>query len=332
MRKIFAILKRDIIASKRDFLVLYIMIIPILMALLIEVATPSINNTTITIAMLKTDTTKHIEFMENYAKIELFDNYEKIEKRVLKRDDAVGIIPNGNKFDIILQGNEMESTETFAKLLNSLYELDVDVNDTNASFYNFNKTTAPVKKSLVLSLITLTIVLAGMLVALGIVEEKTDKTITAINVSTVKQNQFILGKSLLGSSVAMFSIIICLFITGFYNVNWFMLFLVGVSSLILTILVGFIQGVISNDVIEAASGVKMLMFPATLSIVGYEFFSDKWQWTLYWSPFYWAYKSNDMILSNVASIGIILLNSFFILTISIIAYLLMMPKIRKGLS
>jgi len=185
---------------------------------------------------------------------------------------------------------------------------------------------------LVIMLISLTIMLSGMLISLGIVEEKTENTINAINVTPISQNAFIIGKSLLGGIVTMISIIFALFITGFYEINWFMLLLVAFSSLVLSMLIGFIQGLTSDDVIEAAAGVKMLMLPIAGSIAGYELLADKWQWTMYWSPFYWAYKANDLILSNLADWPTILICLAFVIGISTLVFIVLMPKIRKGLS
>jgi ABC-2 type transport system permease protein len=111
-----------------------------------------------------------------------------------------------------------------------------------------------------------------------------------------------------------------------------MIILVGFTAMILSIVVGFLQGINSSDVIEAAAGVKLLMLPIAGSIAGYELLSDKWQWTMYWSPFYWSYKSNDMILSKTAVWSEILLYSAIVFVISMVIYFLSIPKIRKGLS
>lgn len=332
MKKIFYIFQRDALSSRRDNLVLYIIIIPVIFALVIAFASPGLNDTTIKIAMLNSDSSDHIEFMKDYAKVELFNNIKEVEKRVMKKDEIVGLVPSGDNWEIILQGNEYEMTGDYAKLLNSYYELGVEKESTNSEIFDFNRTVPPVKKMLVLMLISMTIMLAGMLISLGIVEEKTENTINAINVTPVSQNAFIIGKSLLGGSVTMVSIIIALILTGFYDINWFMLILVGFSSFILSMLIGFVQGLNSDDVMEAAAGVKMTMLPIAGSIIGYELLADKWQWTMYWSPFYWAYKASDLILSKSDDWLMVLMCTGITLGLSLIAYVVLMPKIRKGLS
>jgi len=67
------------------------------------------------------------------------------------------------------------------------------------------------------------------------------------------------------------------------------------------------------------------------SIAAAELLTDKWQKFLYWSPFYWAYKGNDAVLTQSATWGQILGYSFIVLLLSVGVYVYLAPKIRKGL-
>ncbi len=332
MSKVFDIFKRDVLSSTRNTLAIYMIIVPIILAVVIALSAQGLNDTAVKVAMLEDDTPEHIEFMRKYAKVELFNSVNELERRIMKRDEIAGLLPKGDGYEIIVQGNEPEMIEVYTKTLSALYELGVSKEDSRSEIYNFNRHVPPVKKMLVIMLISITIMLAGMLISFGIVEEKTENTINAINVTPVSQNGFIIGKSALGGTAAMASIVISIIITGFYDINWLMIILVGVSSLILSVLIGFLQGLNSKDVMEASTGVKVLLLPIAGSIAGYELLADKWQWTMYWSPFYWAYKANDMILSKTADWPTVLLCTGLVLVISLTAYLVMMPKIRKGLS
>jgi len=332
LKKIFRIFLRDIKSTKRESMAIYIIVMPILMAIAITLFAPGLNDTTVNLAMLRSDDTEHIEFMEQFAKVELFDNVDELERRVNKRDDIAAIAPTGNSYEVILQGDEHEIIETYAVMLQSLYDTDASSEDTNASIMSFERTVPPLKTKLVNMLISMTVMLAGMLIALSIVTEKSENTINALNVTPLSQTGFVIGKSMTGGLVSMVSIIISLFITGYYDINWFMIILVGVTSMILSLIIGFVQGLASDDIIEAATNVKMVFLPIAGSIVGYELLSDKWQWTMYWSPFYWAYKANDMILSKTADWPTVLFCTGMVLALSLAVYFLAKPKIRKGLS
>ncbi|MFC1899692.1 ABC transporter permease [Chloroflexota bacterium] len=332
INKLFVILKRDFLSSRRDTMSTYMMVVPLILAGAIALFTPGLNDTTVTLAMLKSDDTEHIEYMEQFSKVELFNSVAELEKRVAGRDDIAAIAPRGNGYEIILQGNEEDIVEEYAVLLNTLYELGSTREETTTELISFGRTVPPLKTMLVNMLISMTIMLSGMLIAINIVEEKVENTINAINVSPVSQTVFVIGKSLLASVVAMLGIIGALIITGFYAINWFMIILVGLTSMILSLVIGFLQGISSEDVIEASGSVKMMMLPIAGSIAGYEFLADKWQWTMYWSPFYWAYKANRMILSQTADWGTVFLSTGMVIGLSLIAYLAALPKLRKGLS
>ena len=332
IRKILAIFRMDLLYSRRDAMVTYMIVVPLLLAVGITLFAPGLNDTTVKLAMLKSDDTEHIEYMERFARVELFGNMDELERRVAKRDDIAAIAPNGHSYEIILEGNEPEMVEEYAVLLNALYELGSTEEDTTAQLASFGRTVPPLKTKLVNILILLTIMLAGMLIAISIVEEKAANTINAINVTPVSQMAFVVGKSLLGSTAAMLGIIGAILITGFYDINWFMIVLVGLTSMFLSLVVGFLQGLSSEDVMEAAGSVKLLFLPIAGSIAAYEFVTDKWQWTMYWSPFYWAYKANTMILSKTANWGTVLFCTVMVIGLSLIVYFVSLPKIRKGLS
>jgi len=332
IKKIFAIFKRDLLSSRRDFMATYIMVVPLILAVGITLFAPGLNDTTVKLAMLQSDDKEHIEYMEQFSKVELFSNMDELERRVEKRDDIVAIAPTGHSYEIILQGNESELVEEYAIQLNTLYELGATEEETTARLMSFDRTVPPLRVKLVNMLIAMTIMLAGMLIAMSIVEEKAENTINAINVTPISQTGLIIGKSLLGGTAALLGIIGAVLITGFYDINWLMIVLVGLTSMILSLVVGFLQGLSSADVMEAAGSVKLLFLPIAGSIAGYEFLADKWQWTLYWSPFYWAYKANIMILSKTADWGTVLLSTAMVIGLSLIVYLVSLPKLRKGLS
>ena len=318
--------------ARRDAILIYIIVIPILLAVGIMLFAPGVTDSAVTLAMLKSDRTDHRDYMKNYVKVEEFDSREELKRRVNKRDHVVGIVPLGQGYEILVEGNEDQQTIDTAVAMNTFYELGATRENTTAEILDFGKTVPPLKTKLTNMLILLMIMLSGMIIALGIVEEKTDNTISAMNVTPVSQNAFIVGKSLLGGIVAMASIIIALVILGYYDINWMMIILVGFTSMILSFVVGFIQGLASTDVIGAAGGVKIMMLPIAAAIAVYELVADKWQWTMYWNPFYWAYKANDLILSKTADWASVLFAVAAVTVLSLAVYVIAMPRIRKGLS
>lgn len=331
IKKIWTIFLRDLKVNTRDFLALYILVIPIILAFGINLLTPSINNTSVNLALIEGDNAEQVSYLEDFANVELFKDAEAIEKRVGKRDNIIGILPGGDDYYVLQQGNETDEVMEYAKMLLTFYEEDVQIANSNAEIIDFGRTVPPFKKMLVNIMILMISVLGGMLIALNIVEEKVDRTIRAIHLSPVSRKIFILGKSIMGIFLPVYGTIAVVLITGFSDINYFqMLFFVLVST-VLSLLVGFIEGLNNDDVISAAANIKILFLPVAASVAAVELLSAKWQILFYWIPFYWAYKGNDAILSGTASWQQILLYSIIIIGLSAVVYIRLVPKIRKGL-
>jgi len=332
LTKMFTIFLRDLKVNLRDFLALYILVVPILFGFGIKLLAPSVNDTTVNLALLEGDNPEMVTYLEQFAKVELFANTDDIIERVERRDNVVALLPEGGGYYIQTQGNEPESVVRIAKLLNTYVELDVSVAETTAVIETFGRTEPPLKKMLVNLLILMTSVLAGMLISINIVEEKVDNTVSAINVSPLSRVGFILGKSMIGIFLAVYGAITILLINGFSDVNLGQIALAIVSVTMLSILVGFIEGINNDDVMNAAAGIKMLFLPLGAAVAAAELLNEQWQILFYWIPYYWSYKGNDAVLSYNASWPQIIGYTVIVLGLCGAVYFFLAPKIQKGLT
>ncbi|WDV47421.1 ABC transporter permease [Clostridiaceae bacterium M8S5] len=331
LKKIFQIFKRDVKVNSREFISLYIILFPIILAIGINLFAPDINDTTISLALLENDN-KQIDYLKDYANIELYKNTDEIEKRVNRRDAVIGIaLKDNGEYYILSQGNEPTYVVEMAKLLKSFYELDLKVEDTNVTLHSFERTVPPLKKMLVNCSILMISVLGGMLITINLVEEKADNTISAIIVSPISRIAYILGKCIIGVLLAVIGSILLIILTGFTDVNFPQSILAVFSCTLISVIIGFLQGISSDDVMEAIAGIKMMFLPMAGAIAAIQLLSDKWQRVVYWIPFYWTFKGNDAILSKTATWPQILTYTSIVLGITLAVFLLFMPKIRKGL-
>ena len=332
IRKVLLIFKRDLKVSIRNFITLYIIVVPIIFAVIINVFSPGINDTTVEIALLKGENQKQEEFFRQFANVELLDTVEDIEERVKKRDNIVGVLPhNKGDYFILNQGNEQDYIIDYVKSLTAFNHYDIGIEDSMAEILDYGRDIPPLKKLMVNVAVMFISVLGGMIIALNIVEEKTDNTISAIHLSPVSRLGFIAGKSLNGVFIPVVGTFLMLFITGFREINYFHAFLMVATSSIISILIGFIEGINNDDVMNAAGNMKMLFLPLFGCVAGAELLADKYQPLFYWIPFYWTYKGNNLILSNSGTWFDIIRYSGTVILISIIAFAILAPKIRKGL-
>ena len=332
MKKLWHIIFRDIRVNIKDFTAIFIILFPIIVAFGINAFTPGINDTTVNLALLESEDPEMIVYYEDFAKVELFENEAAVEDRVAMRDNIVGILPGEDGYYVLTQGNEPEGEVVdYGKLLLSFYELDVQLEDTNVVLHDFGKTVPPVKKLLVNMLIIMTSILGGMLIALNIVEEKLDNTVSAINVAPVSRTTWIFGKSFMGLMLPLVGSYLMVIITGFSYINYAQLTLLIIASTIISILVGFIQGLNADDMMTAVAGIKMLMFPMGASVAVAAITAEKWHWTVWWSPFYWLFKGYNDVLGGVGTWPKTLMYTAIVLALSTLVYIYLAPRIRKGL-
>jgi ABC-type Na+ efflux pump permease subunit len=262
----------------------------------------------------------------------LLETLEDVEDRVKKRDNIVAVLPDQNdEYFILTQGNEPDYVVDYVRNLAAFDHFEIGMEDSMVEIVDYGREIPPLKKIMVNAAIMFTSVLGGMIIALNIVEEKTDNTISAINLSPVSRVGFIAGKSMIGVVIPVVGTLLILIITGFRDVNYFHALLMVATSCIISILVGFIEGINNDDVMNAAGNMKMLFLPMFGAIAAEELLADKWQPLFYWIPFYWTYKGNDLVLSNRGSWIDIIGYSGIVFGISVVVFLVLAPRIRKGL-
>ena len=332
LKKIIVIFLRDLKISVRNSITLYILIVPIIFAVMINIFSPGINDTTVEIALLEGDNPQQSQYLKQFAKVELLESLEAIEERVRKRDNIVAVLPGGSEsYYILAQGNEPDYIVDYAKDLVTFEHFELSVEDAIVEIVDYGREIPPIKKLMVNAGIIFTSILGGMIIALNIVEEKTDRTIRAMHLSPVSRVSFIAGKSLIGVMVPLVGGVLLLLITGFREINFFHALIIILTSCIISVLVGFIEGVNNDDVMNAAGNMKLLFLPLFGSIAAQELLADQWQKLFYWIPFYWTYKANDLVLSGQGDWIDILTYTGIVFGISMIVFFILAPKIRKGL-
>ncbi len=331
-RKIFLIFQRDLKTSVRNFITLYILVVPVIFAVIINIFSPGINDTTVEIVLLDGENAQQSEYFQQFAKVELLESLDAVENRVRKRDNIIAVLPTQtDEYFILTQGNEPDYIVDYVRNLAAFDYYDIGMEDSMAEIVDFGRDIPPLKKLMVNIAMMFSSILGGMIIALNIVEEKTDNTISAIHLSPISRLGYIAGKSMIGVFVPIVGTLLLLIITGFGGINYIHAFLMLITSCIISILLGFIEGINNDDVMNAAGNMKLLFLPLFGSVAGIELLADKWQPLFYWIPFYWTYKGNDLVLSNRGSFLDIFKYSGIVFGISLVVFLLLAPRIRKGL-
>lgn len=329
--KLLRIFLRDLKINLRDFLSLWILLIPIALGAIIHLATPGITDSFLSIAMLREAPLQQIAFYEQYASVERFDTADQLERRVLNRDFCFGLLPDGAGGAILLaQGNEPQTILDAMKLLKT-YEERGEAPSAQVTFTDLGRTTPPLKSTLITGLLMLVTILSGMLISLGLVDEKSDRTIRAVRVAPVPITSFVVGKSLIGVAYTLVSGFAILLVSGYLHQNAVQILLVLLASALISFVIGFLVGLTSGDFIAAAGNVKLIMLPAIAPILVTELAQAKWHPLVWWSPFYWSYDAIKGLLNQQAAPGRVVMDCGIVVAMAIAIYLVLLPKIKREL-
>jgi ABC-2 type transport system permease protein len=332
IKKIFTITKRDIKSSLRDFMIFYIIIAPFILALLLKMMTASVGSTTINIAVDNTIDVAVIEYLDDFGNVEELDNIEKVNKRVADTDDIFGLVKDGENYRIIQQGNEVIGTVDILEFVINSYEnkdlevpVEVKVSDVGWKL-------SPLKQFGGNLLIIFVSVFGGMIILINLVEEKQENTLAAVNVSSIKRTEYVIGKGLLGFIIPIIHALGMLGILNFGDINYLMVIVVILCIAMISVLIGFLVGVTNDNILGAISSMKMLFIPILGSIFGAIYLNIKWHFLLYWSPFYWAFDALNSIILKEATWNQILINCSIIIFITAIIFAMLGKRIKRGLN
>lgn len=332
IKRILAITIRDIKSGLRDYMILYIIIAPFLISFILKMLIPAAGTTTINVALDKSIDQSMVNYLEDFGRVEVMSNIETVKKRVQDTDDIFGLVKYENAYHIFQQGNEMEETVEILDYIVNSYEnqglkipIEVKISDIGWKL-------SPLKQYGANLLVIFMSVLGGMIILLNIVEEKQYNTLAAVNVSPISRIEFVIGKGLLGFVFPIIHAFGILIILGFPDINYWMVAAVTLSIALISVIIGFVIGVMNDNPISAISSMKMLFIPILASIFGGIYLNKKWLAFLYWSPFYWAYDAMDSILLQEATWNHVLANCGIIVIITGVVFILLSKRIQRGLN
>lgn len=329
MKKILAIIQRDVKNGMRDWLIVYLTLAPFLIALILRLFIPATQNGFFSIAVLENDPLEAL--MASYAKVETFKTESDMIERINRNDDIMGILSKPNhQYEIIKQGNEaMDYTSFLEPLLYNGIITDSQF-DHYIQISNIDFTMSPLKLQGGILIMLFSTVFGGMFIVLNMVDEKMSNTIKALNVTPASRFQVVIGKGFIGFLLPIIGALGAAWILGFSGIAYGVFLLTIIATALISLIIGFVIGILNDEPIAAVASMKIVFVPVLLSVFGAMFLSEKWQPLLYWSPYYWSYKSLHDILMQQAQIETILLNALWILLITVLVFLGLKKKIREG--
>ncbi|MFZ5943080.1 MAG: ABC transporter permease [Bacillota bacterium] len=326
--RIAVLIGKDFRNGLRDNIFLYALLAPLILALLMRFFLPVLSANSFDVVLLEQDKNSMSPIQE-LAQVEYVDTSEEMKERVLRWDDAVGIIAEkqeGKSFTIIAEGNEDKAVLELAGAVTN--KLSGSLEGAQVGQINLNKPKQPVYMMTAILLCIFPLMIGGMLTGFALTEEKEFKTRQALYVTPLTNVEYLMGKTLLGMGIAFIMVVLIILILGI-EVNWLQLLLITLGGVFLSTLFGIMIGAISNNQLTALANTKIgSMFFIVIPLITV-FIPRSKEYFLYWVPTYWTFAGYRSIFWESGTWGELLPIFGWNMTINLVFLVLAYWGIKK---
>jgi len=327
IKRIINFILKDLANAMRDNIVVFMILFPLVTAGVIALILPSMESGSVTLIVNKNTVEQSImDKLDEFGELELFDNDKQVMERVEKFDDVLGITKEGDKYKVILEGNETGEAKELSKIIMD-YVL-AEKRPVEFKYESLGNTKSFLKEYLMCFLLLSCILIASVSAAFNIVDEKETKSVNALSVSPLSMFEYIFSRGIVIVVMALvLSIFSTIILLGF-SINYAPLILGITIASPLGIMMAFLVGGIANNQITAIAILKFQLFIYTGLPVASIFVPENWQWVFYIFPNYWMFNMLKHIFIGEQTIGF-WLSAMLTLGSSIIYMFIMLPFIGK---
>jgi ABC-2 type transport system permease protein len=288
LQRIANLISKDLLFATRDYVLVYVLVVPIVIAILFSLFVPSLEALELTFVVDNTVPADVAEKLADYGKVEQVGSTAALRQRVLDFDDVPGIYRGEGKYRIVLEGNEASYVQELPGVVidrivhgSSVVELETRELQRGSSL---------VREYTTLFLVLLCLVVGGMAMGYSIVNDRETGYLPALAVTPLTTGGYLLAKGILAGAVSLLlSLGVSAIIMGFGAVDYGALTATVVCSLGLGLIFGFLQGLLSANQLSAIALTKTLSVPFAAVPIAAIFAPDQWHWILYPFPNYWSF-------------------------------------------
>lgn len=337
-RRLLALMKRDLAAGLRDFILVYALVAPFLLALILRAFVPAIGGLSVNLIVTPEIGADVVARLEDYGRVEVVTDRSALDRRVLALDDAAGIVRDGGTWRVVLEGNEAEATA----VLPGLILADIEAADAGGvtaetrieiARVDLGRTASPLRPVLAIILAMMAMFMGGMFIGFNIIEDKETGTLTAMGVTPMSRFEYVAGRSLLGLVLSVVLVFGGLYTFGAGPFDPGQVLVVSVAGAFLAVIYGLYTGSISENQI---SGIAAIKFGALFFLLGpilTAVLPAKWHVLLYWLPTYWTYLGfKEALAAGAAAWSEVLRLSGISLAVSLVFLAASWRLLRRRLS
>ncbi|MGM0366337.1 MAG: ABC transporter permease [Actinomycetota bacterium] len=330
IKRITSFILKDIASAGRDNIILYMLLAPILIAVVMALVIPSADTSPVTFAVDSNIDKTIVTNIEDYGKIETFASRQQVAARVGGHDDAVGITEENGHTVIILEGNEREEIAEIAYMV--IWDITREGAPADFSYTNLGDNRSLLKEYTAIILILMVILVAGMVMGFNIIDEKESGAIRAIAITPLRLWQYLAARGILvlGFSLLLTAITSLILLGAGFS---FLKLMAGtIFSSGMGILLGLVIGGAADNQIKGIALIKVTAFPFTIIPVAAIFIPERFEPFLYPFPNYWIYRvfKNVFITNqNTADFWLACMLAFLITVILLVISVVSFKKKMK---
>lgn len=283
VKRIFVLTKKEFALGSRSFMFIWAIVAPIVLTFVFSMVTGAFITRTPKLGVYSAGQTELLAKALEVKAIETkeYASFEGLRNAVLDGVVDVGIvIPEG--FDEALKSGTKTSIQSYvfgesyassrAIIVTTLGNIIREMSGSELPFevesITLGKEGAmPVKERLFPLVVLMSIFFGGLFIpSTSLIQEKRDKTIDAMSVSTSRMNEIVTAKLLTGSVVALFTGIVTLILNRAYGGYPLLLLIVLLLGVVMASFIGLLLGIYVNDFATLLSFWKMggivLFFPS----------------------------------------------------------------------
>ncbi len=286
-RRIGNLLAKDLLYSMRESILVYSISAMLVMAVGALFFLPSLEQMDVTVAVDRSVPPEVARQLEAYGRVEHYAEYERLRERVLAFDDVPGIWYSGEEYVVLLEGNEESYVRELPGVILDRILAEEDV--VAVRTVSLGRERAPVRQYTAMFFLMSMFLVGGMFIGLSIIDDRQSGTIRALAVAPINVVEYMIAKSALGLVVVVASTLaVTTILLGPAATNYPVLLIWVISSLGLAILIGFLIGLIGNNMITAIAMIKVIAVFITGVTLAALFLPERLRWLLYVFPSYWS--------------------------------------------
>ena len=348
MKQIFQLFLGDFRMNLKHWMGAYMVVVPLAILLILRFFIPSMENSKSTIAVVTAGSyavpASMVDVLKDYARVKEYPDIESMEQKLRSTGSAEGLyyLSAEDRYVSVLE-KSLKGNESFsvaAQVIRQQYHHQLKGRDASVVSFtaqvpqelNDRSEVSPVASVGGAIFFVFMVIIAGFFIGMGIVDDKENGTDRAILVSPVTKTEYFIGKSIFPMILLLVYAIVALWVLGLLDVNLGQVYTMVLISFVVTLFFGLLLGALASNENEAIGIGKLLSWVVMMAILGGTLLPDKWQWAVWWAPFYWVFDIMEDVLTHSAQWMDILWKGLITIALTGGFFVLFKKKIVKGLS